>query len=299
MTANRPSLRTLAAFATTVVLLGSNFVAVRFSNRELDPFWGASLRFLVATVILLALVAAMRISLPRGRALLGAALFGVLAFAANFGLLYWALVWVPAGVGAVVFATIPLTTFVVAVAIGLERFRWPGLAGSLLVIVGIAAVSWQSLVGDVPGWPLVAIIMASVCAAVSGIVVKRFPRSHPITLNAVAMPLGGLVLLITSLARGETWRLPSQGQTWAALVWLIATSILAFTLMVWVIGRWTASANAYGAVLAPLVTIPLAAWLAGEPVTALFLVSAALVLWGVYVGVLFHPRRQTVAGPTG
>ncbi|HEY6102605.1 MAG TPA: hypothetical protein VI007_05190 [bacterium] len=34
-----------AAFLAVVIIGGSNFVAVRFSNRELPPFWGASIRF--------------------------------------------------------------------------------------------------------------------------------------------------------------------------------------------------------------------------------------------------------------
>ena len=35
--------KTLAAFATAVVLGGVNFVGVRVSNEELDPIWGAAL----------------------------------------------------------------------------------------------------------------------------------------------------------------------------------------------------------------------------------------------------------------
>ena len=68
--------RILLAFAGVVLLAGSNIVAVRFSNRELDPFWGAGLRFLGASVILWALVARGRYPLPRGRALGGAFVYG-------------------------------------------------------------------------------------------------------------------------------------------------------------------------------------------------------------------------------
>ena len=45
----RPSTATLAAFLVSTVIFGSNFVAVRLSNQELAPFWGAALRFAVAT----------------------------------------------------------------------------------------------------------------------------------------------------------------------------------------------------------------------------------------------------------
>ncbi len=36
---------TLAMFLLVSVLAGGNAVGIRFSNRELDPFWGAGLRF--------------------------------------------------------------------------------------------------------------------------------------------------------------------------------------------------------------------------------------------------------------
>lgn len=38
----------LAAFATMAFLLGLNFAAVRFSNRELARFWGSGFRFAIA-----------------------------------------------------------------------------------------------------------------------------------------------------------------------------------------------------------------------------------------------------------
>ena len=59
----------LLAFLTAVVLGGVNFVGVRVSNEELDPIWGAGLRFGLAAVIFAVLCAALRLSLPRGRAL--------------------------------------------------------------------------------------------------------------------------------------------------------------------------------------------------------------------------------------
>ena len=75
---------TLVAFLVCALLAGGNAVAVRFSNHELAPLWGATLRFAVATAILLTVVAVLRLPLPRGRALVGSVLYGLLAFAAAF-----------------------------------------------------------------------------------------------------------------------------------------------------------------------------------------------------------------------
>ena len=48
---------TLTAFGIMVVLIGTNFVAVRFSNLGLPPFWGAGIRFGAASLIFLFMLA--------------------------------------------------------------------------------------------------------------------------------------------------------------------------------------------------------------------------------------------------
>ena len=106
----------LAAFGALVLLAGGNGVAIRFSNRELAPLWGAGLRFLLAALILFALMALLKLALPRGRALMGALLYGVFQFSGAFGLFYYALVQVHAGLGQTLLALVPLATLLLAVA---------------------------------------------------------------------------------------------------------------------------------------------------------------------------------------
>jgi drug/metabolite transporter (DMT)-like permease len=88
---------TLAAFVTGAVLAGGNAIGIRFSNRELDPLWGAGLRFALAAALFAVLMVALRLAVPRGRALAGALLFGLLQFGATYALAYYALVELHAG----------------------------------------------------------------------------------------------------------------------------------------------------------------------------------------------------------
>src|ERR1051326_8011573 len=71
--------RTLLIFAGTVILGGGNSPAVKYiscSSCKMQPFWAAGSRFIVAAV-LFALIARFRgAHMPRGRALLGAVIFG-------------------------------------------------------------------------------------------------------------------------------------------------------------------------------------------------------------------------------
>lgn len=114
---------TLIAFVLLVLVGGSNAVAVRFSNLELPPFWGAAIRFAAAALIFWIIVLGRRIALPKGRALMGALLYGLLAIGASYALLYWGLVRVQAGLTMVVLALVPLMTVFFALAHGLET--WP------------------------------------------------------------------------------------------------------------------------------------------------------------------------------
>ncbi len=284
----------LLAFLTIVVLLGVNFVAVRFSNLELPPFWGAALRFIIASFVLFIIVMFKRLPLPKGMGLAGAALFGVLVFGATYGFVYWALLHVSSGMAAVTFATIPLITILLAASLKLERLTWRSLFGAGLVLIGIGVVFQEQLQADVPLLSLVVLLLGALSGALSGIVIKRFPKSHPISTNAVAMAVGAALLIVTSRSLGEPWHLPTLPVTWVALGWLITSASVAFILMVWLLSKWSASATSYSTVLQPLVTVAVASWLAGEQVTLMFALGGAFALIGVYVGALTGQTERDI-----
>lgn len=278
-----------------VLFFGANWIGIRFSNRELAPLWGAALRFVIASVLLHMLIRALRIPLPRGRALTGAIVFGTLAFGVNFTFAYPGLVHVPAGMGSVFYATVPLSTLLMANALRLEPFRYRALAGALLALAGAAVVFRDQLSFAIPALAMAAVLIASLADAAAAVAIKSFPRGHPLGMNAVAMTVGAVFLLAGSLIAGESRVLPERTETWIALVWLVGATIGGFVLLVWVLGRWTVSATAYVRVLSPLVTVVLATTIAGEAITLAFLVGGALVLAGVYVGALSQPKAAALA----
>jgi drug/metabolite transporter (DMT)-like permease len=287
----------LAAFVTESVLAGGNAVGVRFSNRELDPLWGAGLRFTLAALLLGAVMGVMRLSFPRGRALLGAMVFGALMFGATFGLAYYALVRIHAGLGQTLLALVPLATLLLAVAQRQERLRAAAVGGTLLSLVGIALISGLSERESVPLLSLLAVLAAVFCFAQATVLVRYFPPVHSVTLNAVGMATGAAVLILLSLLFGESIVLPEQGETWLALAYLVAIgSGVVFVLYVVVIRLWSASRAAYGFVVTPVVTVLLSAWLDDEPITVGLVFGGALVLVGVYIGAL-RPAAAPQAAP--
>jgi drug/metabolite transporter (DMT)-like permease len=288
---------TLLAFGVATLILGLNWVGVRFSNRELPPLWGASLRFFAASAILFAVVAARGIALPRGRALIGALVYGALVFGANFGLLYRALVTVPAGMTSVLFATLPLMTLFASVVAGFERITAQAILGALIAIAGLALVFSGQLTAEITLLPVLAVLLAALVAGIATVVVKSFPRTHPIATNAVGIATGATLLLLGSIVAGEPKALPTQLPTWVALVYLIASSTIGFSLMTLVVLRWTPSASAYGTVISPVIAIVTATLLAGEVFGPVFFLGAAVVGVGVYVGALAKTARIAPVAP--
>lgn len=290
----------LGAFVLEAILAGGNSVAIRFSNRELAPFWGAGLRFAVGAVLIVAVMAVLKMRVPRGRALLGSVLFGLFQFGGAFGLYYYALVEIQAGLGQTLLALVPLATLGLAVAQGQERMRGTAVVGTLIGLLGVGLISSVSLQGEaLSPLSLLAVLGSVLCFAQALVLIRRFPPIHPVALNAVGMVAGGVVLVAVAIVAGEQLVLPGQAETWWALAYVAAVgSVVVFLLHVYVGQRWTASRTAYVMVLVPFVTIALSAWLDEEPVTLGLVLGGFLVIAGVYIGALRRPGSLLrTAGP--
>jgi drug/metabolite transporter (DMT)-like permease len=277
----------LLAFVAMSLLAGGNAVAIRYSNRELAPLWGAGIRFALATALLGLVMLVLRLSLPRGPALTGAMLYGALAIGGAFALAYYGLVRIHGGVGQTLLALVPLATLFLAVAQRQERLRAGAIAGGLVALAGIAVMSNATIRADVPLLSLLAIVGSAFCFAQAAILVRRFPPVHPVTMNAVGMATGAVLLVCGSLIAREPVELPEREATWLAIAYLVPIgSVLVFVLYVVVLRYWTASRAAYEFVLIPVVTVALSAWLDDEPLTAELVLGGLLVLAGVYLGAL-------------
>jgi drug/metabolite transporter (DMT)-like permease len=285
----------LVTFLGYSVLAGGNAVGVRFSNQELDPFWGATLRFGLAALLMLTVMVVTGHRFPAGRALLGAALYGLLAYGGAFAFFFYALVELESGFGQILLSIVPLVTLLLAVTQRLERLRRSSVVGALLAVTGVVVMSGLTLEGSVPILSILAAFGSAVCFAQAAITVKRFPPVHPIVINAVGMTVGAIFLALLTLTAGNDVKLPQQATTWWAVVYMaVIGSGVVFTLYVVVLRYWDASRANYGFVIVPIVTVLISAWLLDEQLTFGLLGGGALVLAGVYLGAL---RQEQPSDP--
>jgi drug/metabolite transporter (DMT)-like permease len=290
-----PERSVLIAFVLFILVGGGASVAIRITYGELAPFWSAAARFILAALVFWVMVIIKRIPLPKGRALVGAMLFGILTVGLAFVLISWGLVATPASRYQILMATVPLLTVFLAALHGIESISMRGVLGSLLAVVGIAITVGGSSASELSIPHIAAILVAAVFIAEGGVIIKKFPPNPPIMTNAIGLTIGGLILSLASVVSGEEWALPTQTDTWIAFIYLVIfVTVVAFLLYMFVLSKWSASRTSYGFVLVPLVTIVVAASLVGEEITWNFLVGAVLVLAGVFVGALL-PSKKTPA----
>jgi drug/metabolite transporter (DMT)-like permease len=284
---SRRALATVAA-AATGVQVGSAMVATRFVVDQTGPASLALLRYAIGVLVLLpaVLVAARPRFAARDLApiaLLGIAQFGVLIALLNYGLRF-----IPSGRAALIFATVPLLTMLLAAALGHERLGATKVAGVLLTIGGVGVALGEKALargGDANGWlGETAAFGAALSGAICSVLYRPYVRRYP-TVPVSAFAMLASVAFLAVLAAGEgffaAWP-RFTGGGWAAVVFIGVSSGVGYFLWLWALGNAPATEVTVFLALSPFTAAALGAVFLAERLTAptaAGLVCVGLGLW--------------------
>ena len=285
-------MRIAITFVACALIWGSTFLAIRFGNEATPPVWAATIRLALASVLLFAITGAFRMSLPRGEALRGAALWGFFNLGVNLSLLYIGETTVPSGISAVLFATVPQTTALLAAAFGVERLVARKLIAAIVAIGGVAIIFAGELGVAVPFAGLLTVFAAASAAALANVLLKRAPKQQVIPLNAIGTAVGAIVCLVVSVLLGESHAIPVTMSAWLPILYLtIAGSLGAFVLFSWLVTHWSVSNASLLGVTVPIIAVILGGLVKGEQPAALTYVGAAVVISAILIALRAqHPR---------
>jgi drug/metabolite transporter (DMT)-like permease len=288
-----PDRNVLLYFIVFIILMGGAPVAMRITYSEMGPFYMGFLRFGLGAVIYWILIFFKRLQIPHGRSLIGPLLYGVLGIGISFSLIAWGLVKIPASLAAIFLALVPMLTVLLSAIQRLEHFSIQGGFGALLSVAGTIVAVGASSSNGISIIHVSALILGVVFLAQGSVVVKHYPRNSPIITNGLAMTVGAIILAFASFITRESWVVPSQLNTWAALSYLVFfVSFIALLLYLQVLNRWTATGSSYGFVIIPFVTVIISTFLTGEHITLNFLMGLLLVIIGVIIGALIPKKVE-------
>lgn len=197
--------RTWVLFGLLAFIWGSTWLVIKVGLADLPPFLAAGLRFALAAAFLAVLARARRIPFPRGRRehalLLGV---GMTMFWASYGIVYWAEQYIPSGLTAVLFATHPFFTLILAhLVLAAEPITGRKALGVGTGFLGVLLVFRGDLTLDHPRGATAAavLLLAPLVSAAGNVIVKRWgTHLHPYQLSILPMAYGAAALLATSLA---------------------------------------------------------------------------------------------------
>ena len=282
----------LAAFTGCTLIWSSTFLLISIGNDSLPPIWAASLRLFLAALILGVIARARGQGLPRGAAARAASWYGFLQFGLNFPLLYWGEKVLPSGLTAVLFATVPLSSALLAHVFGLERFTPFKAAAACVALAGIALIFSGQIHGVVPVLPFAAVLAAATVASLGTVLLKRGPRQSPIVANAWGAAVGLPICLVASFVMGEAHPLPRTPGALVPLLYLtLAGSVGAFVLMAWLVHRWPVTRVSFIAVITPIIAVTLGWLFRGERLRPASIGGSLLVVAGVAIAILGDRRR--------
>jgi drug/metabolite transporter (DMT)-like permease len=191
---------------------------------------------------------------------------------------------VPSGIAAVLYATAPLSTALIAAVMGVERLVPRKVLAAVVAIVGVAIIFAGELKLDVPVEGLVAVFLAATAASLSSVFLKRAPQPSAFAANAVGAAIGCVVCAVVSLALGEDHALPTTFAGWWPIVYLtLAGSLGAYVLYTWLVQHWSVTNASMVGVVVPVLAVILGAVAKQEQRSPESYVGAVVVLIAVVV----------------
>jgi len=299
----RPTWKTLLAFAIIYFVWGSTFLAIRIGVSEVPPLLLAAMRFFVAGAILYAWTLARGERSPRGREWIAVLVLALLIFVVDYGLLFWAEQRVPSGIAAVMLATIPVFMALSEIIFLRTQKLTLRLGFGLLVgIGGVGVLMSRSLnLGGAPIDPAgaAALIVAAISWSIASVLTRKLPLPTSKVMSSGAQMLVGGVLLFGAAGTLGEFRnfhpLSVSRATWLSLAYLIvAGSIIGFTAYVWLIHHESPTKVGTYAYVNPLVAVLLGYFWGGEGLGLRTVLGTLLVLVSVLVITMSRGTEATV-----
>jgi len=279
-----------SALLVVWVVWGSTYIAIRVADESLPPLAMASARYLSAGVLLFPF--ASRSGGPQVRASdrpgiaqwLGMAVVGTMLLALGNGAVSYAEKTLPAGLAALLVATVPLWMVLTDRVINGRPIPPASWLALVIGVAGVAILARPNGHGSVV--PVLIVLGGSLCWGSGSVLAGRLPApARPLLGSAMEMLTGGAVLAGLAAVTGELSHLdPGQmsGRSVLALIYLIGPgSLLAMTCYVIALRRLPSAAVSTYAYVNPVIAVALGVLLLGEHLTLTTALGGGVVLVSV------------------
>ncbi|WP_147676779.1 EamA family transporter [Algibacter pacificus] len=289
MAVSRKTISIILAFFAIYVIWGSTYLLNKIAVSELPPFMLASMRFIIAGVLIFIIAKILKVDIAISfKQLKNTIIAGFLFLTFGNGVVVWALKFVDSGFTALEISAQPLVVLILMRILQGKKISAMSYIGVALGFLGIfLLVSQKQLIskdGQILGMIMIFICMLSWAYASIFVGKADLPKNYFVN-TGYQMLSGGIMLAIASLCFGETWTSPTTWSTpvlWAMLLLIIFGSIIAFTSFNYLLKEVSPEKVATSTYVNPVIALFLGWWVLDENLTTQSIIAAVILLTGVY-----------------
>jgi drug/metabolite transporter (DMT)-like permease len=277
---------TFIVYLVLCLIWGSTWLAIKIGLGSAPPLYAASVRFIIAVMILMAVVKIKKLQYPSSfRALLSLAYPGVFMYAGSYACVYFGETRINSAMAAILFGSYP---FFVALMSNLrlrhEKIRGLAWIGLVFGFLGVVVISYDSLQTSRDLFFGSLLTLAGSFASAYGLIVHKehHSKANIYVAATVQMGLGGLLLTISALIF-ERWSdfVISTASVGSILYLAVFGSVIAFLGYYWLLTHTRAVTVSLIAFVTPVVAIAVGQLVAHETLSVPIYIGTAMVLSGI------------------
>lgn len=289
MSVSRKTVLIILAFFAIYIIWGSTYLLNKISVSQLPPFFLASVRFLIASMIIFIIAKSLGISLSISKKqLLNTTIAGFLFLTMGNGLAVLALKYLDSGFAALEISAQPLVILIMMRVFQGKTIKLMSYIGVVLGFIGIfILVSQKEIInkeGQILGMILIFVCMLSWAYASIFVGKADLPKNSFVN-TGYQMLTGGIMLGIISLVLNESWSLPTTWHPevqWAMIGLIVFGSIIAFTSFNYLLKEVSPEKVATSTYVNPIIALILGWWVLNEHISLQSIIAAVVLLTGVY-----------------
>ena len=296
-----------AALITLYVVWGSTYLGIAVAVETIPPFLMVGVRFVIAGVLLVGLVALFQREGLRRPTLLeirDSAIVGTLLVAGGNGLVTLGQQTIPSGIAALLVALMPVWMAVLGrVAFG-DRLPRLVTAGVAIGFGGVAILAWPDEVsGPLEPVGLAVLLLAPMAWAIGSLFAVRKASLPRPTLMASALQMlaGGVVMSIAALLSGEAQGFDISAVSTESIIGFVFLtligSIVGYSAYAWLLGAAPISLVSTYAYVNPVVAVILGALVLNEAITPRHIVAGAVIVVAVAIIITARSRMSAPKAP--
>lgn len=278
------------ALATTSIVWGTTWVAMKYAIKEIPPLQLAASRQFIAGSIFIIFFLLKKESLPTLHQFKKLVFLAILTFAMANGLSTWSMKYLTSGLGALIGALYPLSVVIMEYFFFKNnKINTTTISGILLGIFGIAFVFYDNAFGVHPKgyvFGLALAIIAMLSWSLSSILIaKKYIKMNAYFGMGWQMFLSSILLGVLSFFNEKNVNLTSISiSSLSAILYLIlAGSIIAIIAFVYSMKHLNPAIAVLYAYINPIVAMVTGTIMLGEKITIIIIIGSVITLMGVYL----------------